>query len=153
MARKNDKVHTAVIIGDAEDEAALLALCPDLPQWPQRWQIASGDLAVGEAAVVCALDGGSGAGKSTLAGLIAGTLAGHRGTIHLNGETVVAHHVAGAHTDGDSIIHFPDSDVIHMGDVFFHGVYPFIDLDSGGRRTIYESRYMSVLPVASPDGA
>ncbi|MGB5201045.1 MAG: hypothetical protein WBR56_14230 [Sedimenticolaceae bacterium] len=48
MARKNDKVHTAVIIGDAEDEAALLALCPDLPQWPQRWQIASGDLAVGE---------------------------------------------------------------------------------------------------------
>ena len=48
MARKNDKVHTAVIIGDAEDKAALLALCPDLPQWPQRWQIASGDLAVGE---------------------------------------------------------------------------------------------------------
>ncbi|MBT8057946.1 MAG: MBL fold metallo-hydrolase [Gammaproteobacteria bacterium] len=55
-----------------------------------------------------------------------------RASFHLNGETVVAHHVAAAHTDGDSIIHFPDSDVIHMGDVFFHGVYPFIDLDSGG---------------------
>ena len=48
MARKNDKVHTAFIIGDAEEEATLLALCPDLPQWPQRWQIDSGDLAVGE---------------------------------------------------------------------------------------------------------
>jgi hypothetical protein len=48
MARKQDKGHKAVIIGDAEDEAALLALCPDLPQWPQRWHIDSGDLAVGD---------------------------------------------------------------------------------------------------------
>jgi hypothetical protein len=48
MARKNDQGHTAGIISDAEEEAALLALCPDLPQWPQRWQIDSGDLAVGE---------------------------------------------------------------------------------------------------------
>ncbi len=55
-----------------------------------------------------------------------------RASFHLNGETVVAHHVAHAHTDGDSLIHFPDSDVIHMGDVFFHGIYPFIDRDSGG---------------------
>ena len=48
MARKNDPGHTAVIIGDADDEAALLALCPDLPQWPQSWEIGAGDLAVGE---------------------------------------------------------------------------------------------------------
>ena len=48
MARKNDQGHTAGIISDAEEEATLLALCPDLPQWPQRWQIDSGDLAVGE---------------------------------------------------------------------------------------------------------
>jgi hypothetical protein len=48
MARKHDKGHNAAIIGDAEDEAALLALCPDLPQWPQRWHIDSSDLAVGE---------------------------------------------------------------------------------------------------------
>jgi hypothetical protein len=48
MARKNDQGHTAGIIGDAEVDAALLALCPDLPQWPQRWQIESSDIAVGQ---------------------------------------------------------------------------------------------------------
>ena len=41
-------MENAVIIGDAEDDAALLALCPDLPQWPQRWHIESSDIAVGE---------------------------------------------------------------------------------------------------------
>jgi hypothetical protein len=46
MVSKNDKTENAVIIG--EDDAALLALCPDLPEWPQRWQIESSDLAVGE---------------------------------------------------------------------------------------------------------
>ena len=55
-----------------------------------------------------------------------------RASLHLNGETVTAYHVEHAHTDGDSIIHFPESNVIHMGDIFFFGIYPFIDLDSGG---------------------
>ncbi len=36
------------------------------------------------------------------------------------------------HTDGDSIVHFPASDVIHMGDIYFNGLYPYIDLDGGG---------------------
>jgi cyclase len=53
-------------------------------------------------------------------------------TFHFNGEAVTAHHVARAHTDGDSIIHFPDSNVIHMGDVFFNGFYPLIDVNAGG---------------------
>jgi glyoxylase-like metal-dependent hydrolase (beta-lactamase superfamily II) len=53
-------------------------------------------------------------------------------SFHLNGETVTAYHTAHAHTDGDSIIHFPKSDVIHMGDNFFNHRYPFIDLSSGG---------------------
>lgn len=52
--------------------------------------------------------------------------------LHLNGESVRAHHVSHAHTDGDSIIHFPESNVIHMGDTFFKGNYPFIDISSGG---------------------
>jgi len=34
--------------------------------------------------------------------------------------------------DGDSIVHFPASDVIHMGDIYFNGLYPYIDLDGGG---------------------
>jgi cyclase len=51
---------------------------------------------------------------------------------HLNGEAIRCFHVSPAHTDGDSIVHFTKADVVHMGDLFFNGSYPFIDLDSGG---------------------
>jgi glyoxylase-like metal-dependent hydrolase (beta-lactamase superfamily II) len=53
-------------------------------------------------------------------------------TLHLNGEAVTAHHVPRGHTDGDSIVHFAGSNVLHMGDIFFLGLYPYIDLDGGG---------------------
>ena len=53
-------------------------------------------------------------------------------SFHLNGEEIRAIHVVNAHTDGDAIVHFTKSDVIHMGDVFFNGMYPFIDASSGG---------------------
>jgi glyoxylase-like metal-dependent hydrolase (beta-lactamase superfamily II) len=53
-------------------------------------------------------------------------------SFHLNGEEIRAIHVARAHTDGDAIVHFLGSDVIHMGDVYFNGFYPFIDTASGG---------------------
>ncbi len=55
-----------------------------------------------------------------------------RVTLHFNGEAVAVHHVPRGHTDGDSIVHFPASNVIHMGDIFFNGLYPYIDLDGGG---------------------
>jgi cyclase len=45
---------------------------------------------------------------------------------------VQAFHVAAAHTDGDAMIHFREANVIHMGDTFFNGFYPFIDFRSGG---------------------
>jgi len=54
-------------------------------------------------------------------------------TLHLNGQTIAVHHVDPAHTDGDSIVHFREADVLHLGDTFFSGIYPFIDLSSGGR--------------------
>jgi glyoxylase-like metal-dependent hydrolase (beta-lactamase superfamily II) len=41
-------------------------------------------------------------------------------------------HVNDAHTDGDSFYYFPEENVIHLGDNFFNGKYPFIDIDSGG---------------------
>ena len=53
-------------------------------------------------------------------------------SLHFNGETATAYYVASGHTDGDSIIHFPVSNVIHMGDMFFNGLYPYVDLDAGG---------------------
>lgn len=53
--------------------------------------------------------------------------------LHLNGEEVRVVSVPPAHTDGDSIIHWTKSNVIHMGDLFFHKMsYPFIDTGSGG---------------------
>jgi glyoxylase-like metal-dependent hydrolase (beta-lactamase superfamily II) len=53
-------------------------------------------------------------------------------TFHLNGDEIEIFHVPNAHTDGDSIVHFRRSDVVHMGDVVFNGMYPFIDASSGG---------------------
>lgn len=53
-------------------------------------------------------------------------------SFHINGEEVHAFHVPAAHTDGDLIVHFKGGDIIHMGDVFFNGSYPFIDVGSGG---------------------
>src|SRR5687768_7215051 len=53
-------------------------------------------------------------------------------TIHLNGEEVRAVHMPHGHTDGDSVIWFTKSNVVHMGDDFFNGFYPFIDQENGG---------------------
>ena len=57
-------------------------------------------------------------------------------TFHFNGETIRVIKVpidgTGAHTDGDVFVHFTGSDVLHMGDVFFNGLYSFFDLKSGG---------------------
>ena len=65
------------------------------------------------------------------AGLPVVTVAGEI-TFHINGEEVHAFHVPRAHTDGDLVVHFRKDDVVHMGDVFFNGLYPFIDVSSGG---------------------
>lgn len=53
-------------------------------------------------------------------------------SFHLNGDTIRAIHVPHAHTDGDSFIYFKAANVIHAGDFFFNGFYPFIDVTHGG---------------------
>lgn len=54
-------------------------------------------------------------------------------TFHVNGDQVEAIFIGGGHTDGDSVIRWRKANVIHMGDMFVNGgVYPFIDLSSGG---------------------
>lgn len=53
-------------------------------------------------------------------------------TFHLNGDTVRVTHAPHAHTDGDSFILFAAANVIHAGDLFFNGFYPFIDVHHGG---------------------
>src|ERR1700756_2899250 len=56
----------------------------------------------------------------------------HDVTIHLNGDDIRALYFPAGHTDGDSIIFFPKSNVVHMGDDFVTYGFPFIDVDSGG---------------------
>jgi glyoxylase-like metal-dependent hydrolase (beta-lactamase superfamily II) len=53
-------------------------------------------------------------------------------SIQMNGENVLVIHIDNAHTDGDSLLYFPESNVLHTGDTYFNGRYPYIDLKSGG---------------------
>ena len=53
-------------------------------------------------------------------------------TFHWNDETLEVLHPRPAHTDGDAVIYFKSTNVVHVGDLFFNGIYPFIDGESGG---------------------
>ncbi len=53
-------------------------------------------------------------------------------TFHFNGEEINIVHVPRAHTDGDALVHFKTSNVIHTGDLFVRYGYPFIDVSAGG---------------------
>lgn len=53
-------------------------------------------------------------------------------TLHLNGATVALLRYPPAHTDCDISVHFPEADVIHVGDTWWNGIYPFIDYSTGG---------------------
>ena len=53
-------------------------------------------------------------------------------SVHFNGEEIKAIHFPNGHTDGDSVIYFTTSNVVHLGDNFFAGSFPFVDLESGG---------------------
>jgi len=52
--------------------------------------------------------------------------------LHLNDEDIVVTHVHNAHTDGDAMIWFKKANVLHMGDCFFNGLYPYFDIHAGG---------------------
>jgi glyoxylase-like metal-dependent hydrolase (beta-lactamase superfamily II) len=66
---------------------------------------------------------------------------------HLNGEEIAIFHVERAHTDGDAVVHFKRANVVHMGDVFFNGMYPFIDLSAGGSINGIIAALDQVLPL------
>jgi cyclase len=73
-------------------------------------------------------------------------------TLHLNGEEILVLHFPNGHTDGDSIVLFTESNVVHMGDLFFSGRFPFIDLNSGGSVEGYTAAVGAIL-AALPEGA
>jgi cyclase len=71
-------------------------------------------------------------------------------TLHLNGEAVHLVHVKNAHTDGDVLVHFPAAGVLHMGDCFFNGMYPIIDIGTGGTIDGYIAAVDRGLALAAP---
>jgi cyclase len=80
------------------------------------------------------------------------TITYERGTdFAVNGDELRVIHVANAHTDGDSIVYFSKSNVIHMGDTFFNKLYPFIDASSGGSAAGVIATADRVLKMAADD--
>lgn len=66
-------------------------------------------------------------------------------------ETIMAFHVHNAHTDGDAMVYFMNNNVLHMGDTYFSGRYPFIDLKSGGSVDGYIAAHQKALLVINDD--
>lgn len=57
----------------------------------------------------------------------------HRMTMHFNDHKISLLHFPHGHTDGDTVVFFKEANLIHLGDHFFNGFYPFVDVGSGGR--------------------
>lgn len=74
-------------------------------------------------------------------------------SIWFNGEEIRAIHLPRGHTDGDVAVWFTGSNVIHMGDQFFNGLFPFVDLDSGGDVVTYARNVAAVLDLVPEDAA
>jgi cyclase len=71
--------------------------------------------------------------------------------LQANGETLALQHVAPAHTDSDIYVHFQEANVILMGDLFFNGMYPYIDPGTGGKITGMIAAADKILSLAGKD--
>jgi cyclase len=71
--------------------------------------------------------------------------------LQANGETLALQHVAPAHTDSDIYVHFQEANVISMGDLFFNGMYPYIDPGTGGTITGNIAAVDKILSLAGND--
>jgi glyoxylase-like metal-dependent hydrolase (beta-lactamase superfamily II) len=72
-------------------------------------------------------------------------------TLNYNGEKILVMHVPNAHTDGDVMIYFTKNNVLHTGDAFFNGTYPFIDTDNGGRLSGYMAGLQKIIKMVNED--
>ena len=71
--------------------------------------------------------------------------------LHANGETIALQHVAPAHTDSDIYVHYEKANVIQMGDLFFNGMYPYIDPGTGGKIDGMIAAVGTILSLADND--
>lgn len=72
-------------------------------------------------------------------------------SFYWNGQPIRAVALPDAHTDGDAMVYFEDADVLHTGDVFFAGRYPYIDVEGGGSAAGMIAGLERILDVAGPD--
>jgi len=72
-------------------------------------------------------------------------------SLYINGEQVAIFHIDNAHTDGDALLYFTESNVLHTGDTFFKGRYPYIDTKSGGSIKGYIEAVKGGLMVVDED--
>lgn len=72
-------------------------------------------------------------------------------TFHANGQRAFVFHLPAAHTDGDSVIHFPDQNVIDASDLFFNSMFPFIDIDGGGSVAGFKEGQLRIINLADDE--
>lgn len=66
-------------------------------------------------------------------------------SIHFNDEEIKLMHYSNGHTDGDGVVYFSNSNVVHMGDLLFAGRFPFVDLASGGNVFRYAENLQKIM--------
>lgn len=72
-------------------------------------------------------------------------------SFHANGHRAFVFHVPAAHTDGDSVIYFPDQNVIDASDLFFNSLFPYIDIDGGGSVAGFKAGQQRILDLADDE--
>jgi len=72
-------------------------------------------------------------------------------TFHFNGDTIKVMHMPAGHTDSDSVVWFEDANVLHPGDLFFEGRFPYIDLEGGGTVAGYIKNVTKLLGMLKDD--
>ncbi|MDE1207074.1 MBL fold metallo-hydrolase [Tenacibaculum larymnensis] len=70
---------------------------------------------------------------------------------YINEEPILITHVHNAHTDGDALVYFGNSNVLHVGDAYFQGKFPYIDIDSGGTIDGYIKGVENMIMIADDD--
>ena len=72
-------------------------------------------------------------------------------TLYLNGQTIRLIHAPDAHTDGDTFIYFEEADVLHTGDLMFSGMFPFVDVTSGGTFSGFAAAATAMVELAGEE--
>lgn len=72
-------------------------------------------------------------------------------TFHFNDDTINVMHMPAGHTDSDSVVWFENANVLHPGDLFFEGRFPYIDLDGGGTVEGYINNVTKLIGMLKED--